>query len=101
MAQENQRSLVIIPGDGIGPEIIDQAGRVVEWFDDNRSMGLNIMHRQLGVSVYKQHGTLLQDETLADIAAADATLFGAIGGDGCSCTADQPPRSGPVRLLVH
>ena len=37
MAQENQRSLVIIPGDGIGPEIIDQAGRVVEWFDDNRS----------------------------------------------------------------
>jgi len=88
MAQENQRSLVIIPGDGIGPEIIDQAGRVVEWFDDNRSMGLNIMHRQLGVSVYKQHGTLLQDETLADIAAADATLFGAIGGDGY----DEIPR---------
>jgi len=49
---------------------------------------LNIMHRQLGVSVYKQHGTLLQDETLADIAAADATLFGAIGGDGY----DEIPR---------
>ncbi len=88
MAQENQRSLVIIPGDGIGPEIIEQAGRVVEWFDTNRSMGLDITHRELGVSVYKQHGTLLQDETLADIKAADATLFGAIGGEGY----DEIPR---------
>ena len=59
MAPENQRSLVIIPGDGIGPEIIEQAGRAVEWFD--------ITHRQLGVSVYRQHGTLLMDETLAEL----------------------------------
>ena len=88
MAHENQRSLLIIPGDGIGPEIIDQASRIVEWFDVNRSMGLDITHRQLGVNVYKRHGTLLQDETLEAIKSADATLFGAIGGDGY----DEIPR---------
>jgi 3-isopropylmalate dehydrogenase len=89
MAPENQRTLVIIPGDGIGPEIIDQASRIVDWFDANCSMGLDIVHRQLGVNVYKEHGTLLRDETLADIKAADATLFGAIGGDGY----DEIPRA--------
>jgi len=88
MAQENQRKLVIIPGDGIGPEIIDQASRVVEWFDSNRSMGLDISHRQLGVNIYQQHGTLIQDETLEAIRSADATLFGAIGGEGY----DEIPR---------
>ncbi len=79
---KNERTMVIIPGDGIGPEIIGQASRVVEWFDQNRSLGLDIKERQLGVNVYEKHGTLIQDETLETIEAADATLFGAIGGDG-------------------
>ena len=82
MTQTNQRTLVIIPGDGIGPEIIGQATRVVEWFDRHRGLGLDIKQRQLGVNVYEKHGTLTQDETLETIEAADATLFGAIGGDG-------------------
>jgi len=85
---KNARKLVVIPGDGIGPEIIGEATRVVEWFDRKRGLGFDIVHRQLGVNVYRKHGTLLQDETLADIAAADATLFGAIGGDGY----DEIPR---------
>ncbi len=85
---KNERTLVIIPGDGIGPEIIGQAARVVEWFDKNHSLGLDIKDRQLGVNVYKKHGTLLQDETLEAIRDADATLFGAIGGEGY----DEIPR---------
>jgi 3-isopropylmalate dehydrogenase len=88
MTQKNERTLVIIPGDGIGPEIIGQASRVVEWFDRHRGLGLDIKERQLGVNVYEKHGTLLQDETLETIQAADATLFGAIGGDGY----DEIPR---------
>lgn len=85
---KNEQTLVIIPGDGIGPEIIGQAARIVEWFDRHRGLGLDIKERQLGVNVYKKHGTLLQDETLETIAGADATLFGAIGGDGY----DEIPR---------
>jgi 3-isopropylmalate dehydrogenase len=88
MAQQNQRSLVIIPGDGIGPEIVSQAARIVEWFDKNRGLGLDIRERQLGVNVYKKHGTMLQDETVETIASSDATLFGAIGGEGY----DEIPR---------
>ncbi len=79
---KNERTMVIIQGDGIGPEIIGQASRVVEWFDRHRGLGLDIKERQLGVNVYEKHGTLIQDETLETIEAADATLFGAIGGDG-------------------
>ncbi len=82
MTHMNESTLVIIPGDGIGPEIIGQASRVVEWFDRHRGLGLDIKERQLGVNVYEKHGTLTQDETLETIQAADATLFGAISGDG-------------------
>lgn len=85
---KNEQTLVVIPGDGIGPEIIGQASRVVEWFDRHRGLGLDIAERQLGVNVYEKHGTLVQDETLETIAGADATLFGAIGGDGY----DEIPR---------
>jgi 3-isopropylmalate dehydrogenase len=85
---KNERTLVMIPGDGIGPEIIGQASRIVEWFDRHRGLGLDIKERQLGVNVYEKHGTLTQDETLETIEAADATLFGAIGGDGY----DEIPR---------
>ena len=51
MTQKNERTLVIIPGDGIGPEIIGQASRVVEWFDRHRGLGLDIKERPLGVNV--------------------------------------------------
>jgi len=92
MTQKNKRTLVIIPGDGIGPEIIGQAGRVVEWFDRHRGLGLEIKECQLGVNVYEKHGTLMQEETLETIRAADATLFGAIGG----YSYDDIPR--PIRV---
>ncbi len=79
----NKPKLLIIPGDGIGHEVIPQAIRVVDWFQNNRKLAFDITEGELGVGSYKKHGrTMLPDKTLEDSFKSDAILFGAIGGDG-------------------
>ena len=79
---DNKPKLLIIPGDGIGPEVIRQATRVVEWFEHNRKLAFDVSERQLGVKSYNETGAMLPDATLEAAFASDAILFGAIGGDG-------------------
>jgi 3-isopropylmalate dehydrogenase len=79
---DNKPKLLIIEGDGIGPEVIREARRVVAWFADNRKLAFDISESRLGVAAYHELGTMLPDETVSGAEAADAVLFGAIGGDG-------------------
>ncbi|MCG8544766.1 MAG: 3-isopropylmalate dehydrogenase, partial [Alphaproteobacteria bacterium] len=79
---DNKPTLLVIPGDGIGPEVIRQAVRVVEWFEENRQIAFDIRDGALGVATYRRTGAMLPDETVSGAQAADAVLFGAIGGDG-------------------
>ena len=79
---DNKPKLLIVPGDGIGHEVIPQAVKVVNWFEDNRKVAFDISEGELGVGSYQRHGTLLPDPTLEKSLASDAVLFGAVGGDG-------------------
>ena len=79
---DNKPKLLIIEGDGIGPEVIREARRVVDWFADSRNLAFDISESRLGVRAYYELGAMLPDETLRGAEAADAVLFGAIGGDG-------------------
>ena len=74
------RSLLILPGDGIGPEVMRQARRVIEWLDRRRAVRFGVTEGLIGGAAYDAHGTPLTDETLADALAADAVLLGAVGG---------------------
>jgi 3-isopropylmalate dehydrogenase len=79
---DNRPRLLVIPGDGIGHEVIPQALRVVDWFADNRKLAFDLAEGELGVGAYRKHGTMLPDATLENSFKSDAILFGAIGGDG-------------------
>jgi 3-isopropylmalate dehydrogenase len=79
---DNKPNLLIIPGDGIGPEVIRETSRVIEWFEANRKVTFDITHGQLGVAAYHNVGAMTPDDTLDKARKADAILFGAIGGDG-------------------
>ena len=76
----NAPRLMVLPGDGIGPEVVREARRVVEWVCEHRGFDLNIAEGLLGYAAYEKHGTPMTDETMADVKAADAVLFGAQGG---------------------
>ncbi|MDA0663537.1 MAG: 3-isopropylmalate dehydrogenase [Proteobacteria bacterium] len=74
------KSILILPGDGIGPEVMGQVRRVIDWFDNRREVTFNVTEDLVGGAAYDAHGTPLSDNTLAAAMAADAVLFGSVGG---------------------
>ena len=72
--------VLMLPGDGIGPEIIAEAQRVLEHVASNDGLDLEIEHGLIGGASYDVHGEPLTDETLERARAADAVIMGAVGG---------------------
>jgi len=73
-------SILILPGDGIGPEVMAQVERIIDWFGEKRGMKFDVTTDLVGGSAYDAHGTPLTDETMAKAQEADAVLLGAVGG---------------------
>jgi len=73
-------SLLILPGDGIGPEVMDQVTRVIDWFGAKRNMPFDVSTDLVGGAAYDKHGTPLHDDTMAKALEVDAVLLGAVGG---------------------
>ena len=73
-------SLLVLPGDGVGVEIMAEILRVVEWFSSYGDYDFTIEEALAGGASIDAHGTPLTDATMAKAKAADAILFGAVGG---------------------
>src|SRR5437764_4779451 len=82
MAQttRSNRKILVLPGDGIGPEIMREVMRVIEFFDRRHIATFDVSEGLVGGSAYDASGTPLTDETMAEALAADAVLFGSVGG---------------------
>ena len=76
----SNKNLLILPGDGIGPEVMREVRRVIDWMDKRRAVTFDISEGRVGGSAIDADGTPLTDETMADAIAADAVLLGAVGG---------------------
>lgn len=74
------RKIVVIPGDGIGGEITDSAVAVLKKVSEKYNLNLEFETQPAGGTAYDLCGTPLPDETLNAAKAADAVLFGAVGG---------------------
>ncbi|SFP31731.1 3-isopropylmalate dehydrogenase [Tranquillimonas alkanivorans] len=73
-------SLLILPGDGIGPEVMAEVRKVIDWFGDKRGIALDVSEDLVGGAAYDAHGTPLTDATMAKAQEVDAVLLGAVGG---------------------
>ena len=73
-------SMVILPGDGIGPEVMDEVKKLASWLAQNSDISFDITEDLVGGAAIDAHGTSLTDETLEKCKAADAVLLGAVGG---------------------
>ena len=76
----SNRKVMVLPGDGIGVEVMAANLQLVEWLAKHKSLAFDISEDQVGGAAYDSYGTPLRDETLADAMASDAVLFGAVGG---------------------
>lgn len=72
--------LAVIPGDGIGPEVITEATKVLDAVTAGTSLVFDKTQFSLGADRYIATGDVLTDDDLADIASHDAILLGAVGG---------------------
>ena len=73
-------NLLMLPGDGIGPEVIDEVERVIEWFNSNSNHKFEIEKDLVGGAAYDAHGQSISDEAMDLAHKSDAVIFGAVGG---------------------
>ena len=93
------KKLYIMAGDGIGPEVVSEVKRVVDWFDKHRAVKFELSEGLVGGASLDAHGTPLTDKALADAVAADAILFGSVGGPKWdSLPFEKKPERGLLRL---
>jgi 3-isopropylmalate dehydrogenase len=88
----SMKRIAILPGDGIGPEVIAEASRVLEWFVAQRKLELVLEEHPYGAGAYRKHGLVLPKATEDAIRAAHAILLGAVGG----MDADAIPREARI-----
>ncbi|WP_313116720.1 3-isopropylmalate dehydrogenase [Ectopseudomonas guguanensis] len=74
------KQILVLPGDGIGPEIMVEAVKVLNLANDKYALGFELSFDDLGGAAIDRYGVPLADETLARAKAADAVLLGAVGG---------------------
>lgn len=91
--------VVLLPGDGIGPEVMLQARRVFDWFVARRNLRVDLTEMPYGVTEYRRRGSLLPKDTEAAVRSADIILFGAFGGGGAEDQRVEAQQQGGLLYL--
>jgi 3-isopropylmalate dehydrogenase len=92
-------NLLLLPGDGIGPEVMAEVKRVIDFFNKQGPDKFETEEALVGGCCYDAHGVAITDDTVAKAKAADAVIFGAVGGPKWDKVAyDVRPEAGLLRL---
>jgi 3-isopropylmalate dehydrogenase len=73
-------NLLLLPGDGIGPEVMAEVKRLIDWLNAKGIAHFNTEPGLVGGSAYDAHQVSISEETMVQAKAADAIIFGAVGG---------------------
>ncbi len=93
------KKLLLLPGDGIGPEVMREVRRVIDWMAHRRAISFDLAEDLVGGASIDVRGTPISDSTLASARDADAVLFGAVGGPKWdSLDFDKRPEIGILAL---
>src|SRR5690625_4768208 len=93
------KSLLMLPGDGIGPEVMGEVRRVVEWMDKRRAVSFDVTEDLVGGAAIDAHGIPLADATMDKAMNVDAVLLGAVGGPKWDeLPFERKPERGLLRL---
>jgi 3-isopropylmalate dehydrogenase len=76
----SNKKLLLLPGDGIGPEVMAQVKRVIDWMAKKRNIKFDVSEDLVGGAAYDKHGIPLTDATMQKAQESDAVILGAVGG---------------------
>jgi 3-isopropylmalate dehydrogenase len=95
----SKKTLLLLPGDGIGIEVMAQMRRVIDWLTRHRGLEFVLKDGLIGGASYDEYGEPLTDATLTQAMAADAVLLGAVGGPKWDRVAyEKRPEAGLLRI---
>jgi 3-isopropylmalate dehydrogenase len=93
------KKLLMLPGDGIGVEVMGEVRRVMDWMSGSRQITFDVSEDVMGGACIDAHGVPLKDETVAAALEADAVLLGAVGGPKWdNVDFDIRPEAGLLRI---
>ena len=91
--------LLLLPGDGIGPEVMAEVKKLIAWMNARGSARFETDEELVGGACYDAHQVAIEDATMAKAHAADAVIFGAMGGPQWDNVGyDVRPEAGLLRL---
>ncbi|MBV9532365.1 MAG: 3-isopropylmalate dehydrogenase, partial [Bradyrhizobium sp.] len=91
--------LLLLPGDGIGPEVMAEVKRLIDWLNVTGLAHFETEQGLVGGAAYDAHKLSISEATVAQAKAADAVIFGAVGGPKWdSVPYDVRPEAGLLRL---
>jgi len=76
----SNKKILILPGDGIGNEVMSEVLKIIDWMEKTKSLSFDISERFVGGAAYDKEGDSISDETMQVAVDSDAVLFGAVGG---------------------
>ncbi len=80
MIKVKKRKILLLPGDGIGPEVMSEVKKIIEWFNNNKSLDFELDEDLVGGSSYDKYGTPITDEVFYKALESQAVILGAVGG---------------------
>ena len=93
------KKLLLLPGDGIGPETTAEARKLIAVVNAELGSGFEVEEGLVGGSAYDAHGKSISEADMAKALGADAVLFGAVGGPKWEKVPyDVRPEAGLLRL---
>jgi len=80
MIKIKKRNILLLPGDGIGPEVITEVEKIIKWFNENKSLDFQIEKDLVGGASYEKHKKPITDEVFYKALESEAVILGAVGG---------------------
>ena len=95
----DEKKILILPGDGIGPESVDEVKKIIDFFNKKKILNIEIEEELVGGACIDAFKAPIKDETIEKARKSDAILLGAVGGPKWDNLAfDQRPEQGLLRL---
>ena len=80
MIKVKDRKLLLLPGDGIGPEVVGEVRKIIDWFNKKKSLDFKIEEGLIGGASYEKHKKSITDEVFYKALESEAVILGAVGG---------------------
>ena len=80
MSKVKKRKILLLPGDGIGPEVVTEVKKIIGWFNKKKSLDFETEEGLVGGASYEKYKKPITDEVFYKALESEAVILGAVGG---------------------